>query len=134
MEGSFRGPPRATPEPGPSPAKEPKLDAKSVAKDIILPAACIQAALPDESDHSSLAHIVAACWRHMRAIKRRMHPRGDLLIQLVPLGHCGGKDFVEQICDIAFDLRSRHLEDGSNLAKKCTSKYDKDLSRKTAHG
>ena len=55
--------------------------------------------------------------KQIKAIKRRCHPKHDLLPELVPLAHYGGSDFVEQICDITLDLRSGQPDDDMHLGE-----------------
>ena len=70
-----------------------------------------------ETHGKYLAQAAMACLRYIRTIKRRSHPRGDLLMELIPLSHHHGYDSVEQLCDTALDLRRGDPEEAVNLSK-----------------
>ena len=76
----------------------------------------------------------------MRRIRTIKHPRGYLLMELVPQAYHDGLDFVNQICDNALDLECGAPADGINLGKamqkleKIICGYATDLWHKTAYG
>jgi len=83
-----------------------------VATPTLSPTSSTLSATPATQDgHKNLAHAALACWHHLKGIRHRCYPRGDLLIELVPAARYGGSDFVEEICDVALELRGGDPEE-----------------------